>query len=371
MKRQKLIFPVLLPLLLLLAACERKEIIPAETEEDMAELCVKIRTPKFNYTKAASSSEESVFKQLYIWVFLSETGECIGYITPKQDTHLQTENEDRYFIRISREIALAKPDVDIYVLGNHDALGLQWGWGVKTSRATLDEYVLSGSLFGLQDDGTPVYDDSSISSKGIPFSAVGKHISMEGTYPSLTTPTVTLKRAVSKFRVIVSQLSDAVGPVLSFNLDKISLNSGLIASEEYLFNDSGNDYKLSGYVDKETVLPVPAYADIAQNPSPQDYAYHSGLDMQDYEDLVQEGIDEGVLTEIGPYYLRESDQALSGTITYTMGSEQKSVPFSMDSAGGFSRNHSWIIYIYFLRDQMEFTVTWTDWQFGAEFDLSE
>jgi len=379
--RSRIRLILILSLVLALFGCRREDIVPSSvTDEDMAELCVRVRIPEYNFTKSgevAAQRDESVIKNLFIWIYLSEdfddtrkSGYCIGYITPNQDQHEQTQYEDRYFVRIPRDIALAKPNVDVYVVANRNSVGV--GNNSNMSRSTLDAFLMKGTTFGVDSDGVPTTSTSEISSNGLPYSAVGKNLSMGGTFPSLTIPTVTLKRAVSKVRFVVSQLADAAGPVQTFTLDEISLNQDLISSSEYLFNDSANNYKLSGYVSETVKFPAPAYADIAQNQSPQDYAFTTGMNLQDYEDMVLEGISEGVLTDIGPYYLRETDKALSGNIKYTMsGKEQQTVSFTMNAAGGFTRNHSWIVYIYFTRDYMQFTVSWTDWEQGLDFNLAQ
>ena len=50
--------------------------------------------------------------------------------------------------------------------------------------------------------------------------------------------------------------------------------------------------------------------------------------------------------------MHDSDQKLTGTISYKLGPEgnqtQKSVDFEMATAGDFTRNHTWIVYGYFL-----------------------
>lgn len=57
---------------------------------------------------------------------------------------------------------------------------------------------------------------------------------------------------------------------------------------------------------------------------------------------------------MGTFYLRESDQKLSGTITYaitpsgTTTTTEKTASYSMSIAGDFSRNHTWIVYGYFI-----------------------
>lgn len=81
------------------------------------------------------------------------------------------------------------------------------------------------------------------------------------------------------------------------------------------------------------------------------YYIYRGQTAQEYEnlidDLVVEGNAAGKTTEIGPFYLRESDKKLVGSITYQIvGNSEKTSPFNMDAAGDFTRNHTWIVYAY-------------------------
>ena len=81
---------------------------------------------------------------------------------------------------------------------------------------------------------------------------------------------------------------------------------------------------------------------------------------QQYETKIQEGINAGDLTDLGTFYLRESDKALKGTIKYTIKHTEKDnsittiennpeIPnFAMVDEGDFSRNHTWIVYAYFV-----------------------
>ena len=70
---------------------------------------------------------------------------------------------------------------------------------------------------------------------------------------------------------------------------------------------------------------------------------------------------ENKLKELGPIYFRESDKKLTGTITYTVQerekngeewtdwkTEQKTATFSMVDKGDFLRNHSWIVYVFYM-----------------------
>ena len=68
--------------------------------------------------------------------------------------------------------------------------------------------------------------------------------------------------------------------------------------------------------------------------------------------LDPDGPGEPDLTQIGAFYLRESDRKLEGTIAYTIvteaGNKDKTASFAMATAGDFTRNHTWIVYGYFL-----------------------
>jgi hypothetical protein len=93
---------------------------------------------------------------------------------------------------------------------------------------------------------------------------------------------------------------------------------------------------------------------------------------QEYEDLIDKAIsgnykahvgDEN-LKELGLTYLRESDKRLTGTITYTYNENnsltdtQATATFSMANPGDFLRNHSWIVYVYYM-DSKIYTLTVT------------
>jgi hypothetical protein len=93
---------------------------------------------------------------------------------------------------------------------------------------------------------------------------------------------------------------------------------------------------------------------------PTIYIY-GGQEAQVYEDLI----DQSEITKIGPFYLRESDKKLSGTITYQLGdnAEQQGT-FEMEAAGDFRRNHTWIVYAYhagggFLQMNAIYVKEWT------------
>lgn len=337
---------------------------------------------------AAETNAENSIKDLKIWVFLSEdvdenhrAGSLIGYLNPASSTSADplTNYENRYHIvPLDRAIAQAKPKVDIYAIGNASAAG-QNNLGADTSREDLDELVIQDNLFGVKSSGKP--NNTSISAGNMPYTGVRKAVSMTGSYPVLRVEAVTLRKVAAKFRFVLCQLKDEVGAMIKdLKVTGLSFDSGLISNKEYLFNDSEYDYKLDGYIAKGVTLLASSDTPIspALNAAPEEYAFNPPADpnrlaayAQEYETLILNGISKKVLTDYGKCYLRETDKKITGTISYSIDGVQKEpVTFSMLNEGDFARGRSWIVYIYFLRDAMRFSVSWSPWTDGREFDLT-
>ena len=368
----------LISILLLLAAfapgCMRDDILDA----DSPQLSVFIDIPQPVLTKAdvgpvaSETAQEYAIHTLQLWVFLSEAcgnyaaGYCLGYMKPSP-LYFNTESGSDFAFPINAEIADAHPNVDVYVIANAESAGFANLDGF-TSRAQLDALLMSGELFGTTGSAPSC---TSVPESGLPFTGVGKNMRMKGTYPVLKVDAVRLTRAVTKMRFIFSQLVDEDGPLNECEITGVRINNGAMSLSEYLFNDSANPYKIgpSGYASSPVIFPVPDDFEIAGTEHPRAYAYN-GQTAQVYSDLVAEGIDGGELSQLGLCYMRETDRKLSGTISYNLNGVPGSVNFEMHDTGDFARNHYWIVYLYFSRDAIEFTVTWTPWEVGHDYYLN-
>lgn len=366
------------------AACRRDQAEPLTSE-----LNIYIQIPGRTVTRGeigdvlSEQEGEDLIHTLQIWVYLHEAagghpaGHLLGYLNPSPN-FLHTGTVNRFFLSIENEVAEANPTVDVYVLGNATSAGFAT-LDVNTTASDLDGLLMQGNVFGISANAPTC---SAVPSTGLPFSGVGKALQMTGEYPVLTLPAVEIKRAVSKLRFVFSQLSDENGPVAEFNVTGIKLNGNGIAKEEYLINDNENlPYKITPgqYEPSELVFPALGPSQIANNLYPLDYAYVN-QDAQTYEDLIMSGLADGVLTSGGFCYLRESDIQLSGEISYTIRTPaevaagvpatEEHLPFTMQTAGDFARNHTWIIYAYFLYGRLQFSISWTDWVHGQDFELN-
>lgn len=299
---------------------------------------------------------ESKITSLQIWVFESATGDLVGYLNPSQ-SELPTESGQVYLMAVTDEFAANKPDVDVYVAANIKDENCGVHFDENTTRDELDDAVLENGTASLKGDYFGINNiTTSVPDEGLPMTGLIKNQPIYGESPVLRVgdgehiATVKLVRAVSRIRFIFSRSSENDVPV---RINDIKLGSGGLPTQEYLFlEDAYDNTKRNCRVNPvyETVLASllsSPFADIATNSSPRDYAYVDQT-AQEYEDLIASGLSKGELTAYGPVYLRESDRRLTGAVIYKVGDEEeKFVNFSMQDAGDFARNHTWIVYGYF------------------------
>jgi len=144
--------------------------------------------------------------------------------------------------------------------------------------------------------------------------------------------TVKVTRAVSKVRFVFANTKGE--PELK--IKKITLDAGVHPTSEYLIPRTATLL----YNPTEAIL-WSGNVTAVEIDDPTIYIY-GGQEAQVYENLI----DQSGLTTKGPFYLRESDNRLTGKISYSIGGEDKESTFQMDAAGDFRRNHTWIVYAY-------------------------
>ena len=219
---------------------------------------------------------------------------------------------------------------------------------IEQAKITVSHYgVTAGSL------------TTAVPADGLPMAGILTNQPVIGDAPVLrigtesNIATVPLTRAVSKLRFFFANTDVPNAPALT--ITGITLNSSLIPDEEYLFSQNKT---LTYNTDAASILANSVVVDKKVNPA--QYVYN-GQTAQDYENsMVGAG-----LSQAGPYYLRESEKLLKGTISYTIDgmSATQSATFEMKALGDFLRNHSWIVYAYYegLSGMQVVTVDVTPW----------
>lgn len=368
MRKLKFIW-IVLSALMLAGACSR-------LDEQNAALNIYVRLPEDVTTKAATDwstlfNRETRINDLKIWVFLNEStdaslpaGQLLGYLEPKQ-LNVVSGKVQKFTIPLKKEEAAKIKKVDVYVLANSLAIQMQ-EIGKTTTSAELDALTLSGNRFGIAVNGSPT-NTSVIDNQGLPYTAVGKALTLShsGSNLSLDNETLELVRTVSKVQFVFSQIMLSTGekPV-PFSINSLELNGGQIPEQEYLFNDSANKYKIGNeYVPRALTFPdLPTKNDIVGNTNPSSYAFSSSEKAKQYQDRIYEALINNTLTGYAPCYLRESDKALTGKIKYTLGnSTVKELPFSMSTNDRFTRNSSWVLYFYINNNSLSLSVSCADW----------
>lgn len=317
-----------------------------------------------------ASQAERAIHTIDVWVFEHESpNDKVSYIH-LDDVSFSGQKE--IAMELTDEFANLpkKPNVDIYVAANKESCGLT-SLNENTTLAELKETCIGSSSFGT---ASPVV---SVPGTGLPMSGLLENQVISGIPPVYTamSQNVKLVRAVSKVRFIFS-MSNANPPTIS-NLS-ISLKDNMIPKEEYLFLEGvypthKSRVKLTGVdvYESEASLVTNNNTVINQCDDPASYAYTSETG-QAYEDKMNTGITDNHLSDFGTFYFRESDIKLEGTISYTLGTApnatNKSKTFTMGAAGDFTRNHTWIVYGYFLGsgDLKLNVVDVKDWTSGSE-----
>ena len=362
--------------------------------DDIGSLTVRVFIPEQAITKAETGLEnpvndERVITSLQIWVFRSGSTTASGLIGYRfldgptlSATGLTIGHETRLTLPVTKAFMEERPNVDVYAVANAESAGLtidkfdyaSSDW-TKVNPTDLKAFVMSGDIFGV---GTLT---TAVPAGGLPMAGLATNQAVTGAFPVLSISTLTVTRAVSKLRFVFCQMTENGVPVDEFHITGITL-SGQIGKEEKLFTEqtyAGHTYgtklfdigsavynALSKTYPADGALP----ASIAGNPAPGDYLFQPGMTAQQYDDKIRSGVSSGVLTQWGLCYLRESDQKLSGTISYTAGTggsmRSKTANFTMEAEGDFTRNHSWTIYAYFIGGRLVVQPTVLPWIAGND-----
>ena len=294
---------------------------------------------------------ENAIHHMNIWVFEHhetdhpDDGKFVGYLSVANPNPLV---DSPYRILVSETFVDNPPAVDIYVTANVT----ESNTGIKLDRTTTRDQLEAALMKhdGSHDPFGLTTPQSEIPPDGLPMSGVLKNQPVVGIAPIVSVRTnVQVVRAVSKVRFVFCNSSNADEQKLT--IQSITIDDGMIPKEEYLFFEApytGRNYNVGSEYEAAAPLVNAAKKEVKSYSSPTEYAW-GGQTGKEYEALINKGIKEKILTEVGKFYLRESDKKITGTITYTVGSSTTalSARFAMSEAGDFSRNHTWIVYGFF------------------------
>ncbi len=299
---------------------------------------------------------ENSLHSLQVWVFNSDNHALVGYKNINEEDFPIGDRVRRYSLPVTKEFAETLPKVDVYILANAASIGLE-GMDDLTPWSVLDgalieddETILPYKGFGV---ANPVHQVSP--EKGLPFSGVGKSMTVQGEAPDLRVSAITIQRTVSRIRFIFCKTTTPQGGTYKdVSIDRIVLAGWQIPLQDSVFTTQSTGEVITpgiqfydNFYSGVYEIPWPEGKTLVENVAPEDYLYVN-QNPSEYEQLLTEAATEGKLTDLGYTYFRESSIPLEGSIRYYVNGEAKERAFRMEDRYDFSRNHTWTVYGYFV-----------------------
>lgn len=355
----------LLPLLtavLLLTGCASSD----EDSKQHAVLSIYVYTPDNPIPTRSGINPiegETEVNSLQIWVFSHDDGRFVGYLNPSDKPSEASDGVVGavYQMLVPDWFTVQKPLVDVYVVANAESLGLSQDF------STTSQEVLENAIMTIPFGVDPV--TNSIPAGGLPMTGVLREQPVVGDAPVLrigdydNMAKVQLTRMVSKVRFVFCTIDGPDDQDDKLEITGITINGNTFPTGEYLFLRY-NTYRIDNTANPVYISSAASLAGItnvkkAADPTVYVYKgsdYSAGEEAKEYEKLIDKGVNgvaevnngEPTLSQSGPYYFRETDQKVSGTISYKINSDDvQQATFEMTDDLGFARNHSWIVYAYY------------------------
>ena len=339
-----------------------------------------------NESKADPNSESDIHS-IKVWVFQSGTNEDANPIAYKEEALKDINSSYNLQLRFLRKIAGKEVEnIDLYILANSESTNIESKLNGKDfSSITRKELqnICFDSTFGIQKNGNP--QNTEVPETGLPISRAITNISVENHVGTIEAEAKTkgikipLVRAVSKLHFYFARKTG----IENVKVTSIEVEGNTIPTASYIFPDeteykedddnqvvTSNKYNVNstGYVSTVLKLNGVKTDNIKEVEDPEKFKKNETQTAQDYLDAFKKA---GIASH-NLCYLRETTKAIKGKIHYSLGTEEKSVDFSIPTDGKAIRNRELVVYGYFLNGQMGMlTVTPTiqEWQDGGTFDF--
>ena len=339
-----------------------------------------------NKSKADPNSESDIHS-IKVWVFQSGTNEDANPIAYKEEALKDINSSYNLQLRFLRKIAGKEVEnIDLYILANSESTNIESKLNGKDfSSITRKELqnICFDSTFGIQKNGNP--QNTEVPETGLPISRAITNISVENHVGTTEAEAKTkgikipLVRAVSKLHFYFARKTG----IENVKVTSIEVEGNTIPTASYIFPDeteykenddnqvvTSNKYDVNstGYVSTVLKLNGVETDNIKEVEDPEKFKKNETQTAQDYLDAFKKA---GIASH-NLCYLRETTKAIKGKIHYSLGTEEKSVDFSIPTDGKAIRNRELVVYGYFLNGQMGMlTVTPTiqEWQDGGTFDF--
>lgn len=341
-----------------------------------------------NESKADPNSESDIHS-IKVWVFQSGTNEDANPIAYKEEALKDINGSYNLQLRFLRKIAGKEVEnIDLYILANSESTNIQDKLSGKDfSSITRKELqnIRFDSTFGIQDNGNP--QNTKVPETGLPISraitniSVEKHVGTTEAEAENKGIKIPLVRAVSKLHFYFARKSG----IENVKVTSIEVEGNTIPTASYIFPDeteykenddnqvvTSNKYNVNsnGYVSTVLKLNGVETDNIKEVEDPESFIKKSNQTAQEYLDAFKKA---GIASH-NLCYLRETTKAIKGKIHYSLGTEEKSVDFSIPTDGKANRNRELVVYGYFLNGQigmLTVTPTIQEWKDGGTYDYND
>lgn len=339
-----------------------------------------------NESKADPNSESDIHS-IKVWVFQSGTNEDANPIAYKEEALKDINSSYNLQLRFLRKIAGKEVEnIDLYILANSESTNIESKLNGKDfSSITRKELqnICFDSTFGILKNGNP--QNTEVPETGLPISRAITNISVENHVGTTEAEAkakgikIPLVRAVSKLHFYFARKTG----IENVKVTSIEVEGNIIPTASYIFPDeteykenddnqvvTSNKYDVNstGYVSTVLKLNGVETDNVKEVEDPEKFKKNETQTAQDYLDAFKKA---GIASH-NLCYLRETTKAIKGKIHYSLGTEEKSVDFSIPTDGKAIRNRELVVYGYFLNGQMGMlTVTPTiqEWQDEGTFDF--
>lgn len=338
-----------------------------------------------NESKADPNSESDIHS-IKVWVFQSGTNEDANPIAYKEEALKDINGSYNLQLRFLRKIAGKEVEnIDLYILANSESTNIESKLNGKDfSSITRKELqnICFDSTFGIQENGNP--QNTKVPETGLPISraitniSVEKHVGTTEAEAKTKGIKIPLVRAVSKLHFYFARKTG----IENVKVTSIEVEGNTIPTASYIFPDeteykenddnqvvTSNKYNVNstGYVPTVLKLNGVETDNIKEVEDPEKFKKNETQTAQDYLDAFKKA---GIASH-NLCYLRETTKAIKGKIHYSLGTEEKSVDFSIPTDGKAIRNRELVVYGYFLNGQigmLTVTPTIKEWQDGGTYD---
>lgn len=341
-------------LAVLLPGCRRD---PYPDDESRPGLNIAVEFPQQAPVKAnlelEATTDENAIHSLSIWVFRSDdhTPVTSGQYTSAADFP-SGGGVKWYSLDVSWDFINNHPNVDIFILANAASIGCTLG-----ADATYDQ--LAEAVFGYEENVSDFFGitsfTTSVGENGLPMSGMKTNMTVYGTSPRLKVDAISLKRAVSRLRVVLCKTKTEGEEQDEVSITGITFYKEIIPRKEYVFTETSTSILLdhANYADNfmpdpfSYPGPYPGASQLREHETPENLIYVN-QDPAAYQTMIDQAVRDRKLSDLGYLYLRETDERLMGRIDYVVNGKARFREFSTPNRGDFARNHTWTLFAYFM-----------------------